>query len=160
MKKIISMAMALVMMMAVMVPAFAAELTEDTVQSADATVQTDISGVAGDGTYTVTYPATMALTWGTESTAFNVVVTSQLKTGKCVSVVIADKAADGFVMKNADGAELAYALTGSTTIKTTNPVVTDDTYIFNVDVTADAWAAAAFDEYSDVLTVTSAVADL
>ena len=87
MKKIIAIMMALVMMMAIAVPAFAATL-DTAAQAGDATVLTDTSAIVGDGTYTVTYPATMALTWGVESTGFQYSVTSQLKTGKCVSVAM------------------------------------------------------------------------
>ncbi len=159
MKKIIAIVMALVMMMAVTVPVFAAELDANTT-AGDATVVTDTSGVQGDGTYTVTYPATMALTWGTEATPFQYSVTSQLKTGKCVSVEIVDKDANGLVMVNANGDELAYALSGTTAGKTTAPVVTDAAFDFSVDVTADDWAAASFDTYQDTLTFSSEVVDL
>ena len=60
MKKIIAIVMALVMMMAIAVPTFAASLDVNK-QAGDATVLTDTSSIVGDGTYTVTYPATMAL---------------------------------------------------------------------------------------------------
>ena len=161
MKKIIALAMALVMMMAVAVPAFAATL-DVTSQSGDAEVLTDISGVQGEGTYTVTYPATMALTWGAETTGFEYSVTSQLKTGKCVAVEIIDKDSNGLVMVNAGGATLAYSLGGATSAKTTAPVVTDAdaTFNYSVDVAKAAWDAAAFDEYKDTLTFSSAVVDL
>lgn len=162
MKKIISLVMAFVMMMAVMVPAFAAELTQDDMvdnkAQSEATVQTDISGVNGDGTYTVSYPATMALRWSDETTDFEIKITSQLKTGKCVSVVLADKE-NGLVMKNDAGSEIPYTLS-QTAFATTAPVVTDDVHPFSVNVTADDWNAVSFDEYSDILTVTTSVADL
>ncbi len=161
MKKIIAIAMALVMMMAIAVPAFAATLS-DSSNTGDAEVLTDISGVQGEGTYTVTYPATMALTWGVEETGFQYSVTSQLKTGKCVSVEILDKDANGLVMVNDDGATLAYSLSGATTAKTTAPVVTDAdaTFDYSVNVAKAAWDAAAFDEYKDTLTFSSAVVNL
>ncbi len=162
MKKIIAIAMALVMMMAIAVPAFAAELnggaTADA-QSGEATVMTDTSGVVGDGTYTVTYPATMSLTWGDTTTAFTYSVTSQLKAGKNVTVVVADKE-NGLIMTNADGDELPYTLAGTTTGVTSAEVVTDETFNFSVDVATADWNAVAFDEYSDVVTFTSNVTDL
>ncbi len=162
MKKIIAIAMALVMMMAIAVPAFAATLeggaTADT-QSGDSTVMTDTSGVVGDGEYTVTYPATLPLTWGTESTPFEYSVTSQLKAGKNVTVVLADKA-DGLIMKNADGDELPYALNGTTTGVTSAEVVTDETFNFTVDVATADWDAVAFDTYEDIVTFTSNVTTL
>lgn len=163
MKKILAVMMAIVMMMAIAVPAFAATLNVDSA-SGDATVITDTSGVVGDGTYTVTYPATMALTWGVEETAFQYSVESQLKTGKCVEVKIIDKDANGLVMVNADGATLAYSLSGETTAKTTAPVVPtpeiDAVYDFSVKVAESDWKAAAYDTYQDTLTFSSEVVDL
>ncbi len=159
MKKILAIAMAIVMMMAIAVPAFAETLDVNT-QSGDAVVLTDTSGIVGDGTYTVTYPATMALTWGVESTGFEYSVTSQLKTGKCVSVAITDKDANGLVMVNAGGETLAYSLGGTISTTTSAPVVTDETFNYSVDVAKAAWDAAAFDEYKDTLTFSSEVVDL
>ena len=159
MKKIIAIVMALVMMMAIAVPTFAESLDVNT-QAGDATVLTDTSSIVGDGTYTVTYPARMALTWGAETTGFQYSVTSQLKTGKCVSVEILDKDANGLVMVNADGATLAYALGGTISATTSAPVVTDEAFDYSVDVAKAAWDAAAFDTYQDTLTFSSEVVDL
>ena len=159
MKKIIAIVMALVMMMAIAVPTFAASLDVNT-QAGDATVLTDTSSIVGDGTYTVTYPATMALTWGDVTSGFQYSVTSQLKTGKCVSVEILDKDANGLVMVNADGATLAYALNGTISTTTSAPVVTDEAFDYSVDVAKAAWDAAAFDTYQDTLTFSSEVVDL
>ncbi len=160
MKKIIAIMMVLVMMMAVTVPAFAATIGSASQQAGDATVLTDISGVVGEGEYTVSYPATMALTWGAESTAFEYSVTSQLKTGKCVSVEILDKNSDGLEMVNQAGDKLAYSLGGTTTTTTSAPVVADETFNYSVDVLKADWDAAAYDEYQDTLTFSSAVVDL
>ena len=160
MKKIIAIVMALVMMMAIAVPTFVATIGSASQQAGDATVLTDTSSIVGDGTYTVTYPATMALTWGAETTGFQYSVTSQLKTGKCVSVEILDKDANGLVMVNADGATLAYALGGTISATTSAPVVTDEAFDYSVDVAKAAWDAAAFDTYQDTLTFSSEVVDL
>lgn len=157
MKKVISLVMALVMMMAVMVPAFAAELNANT-QSGTAQVVTDTSAITGDGTYTVTYPATMNIVWGTATTNFDYKVTSNLRTGKAVQVVVADTG-DGLNMVNATNATLAYTLGGTTTGKTTGPVVTDATFNYSINVDSAVWAAAAIDTYSDTLTFTPTVVD-
>lgn len=159
MKKVISLVMALVMMMAIMVPAFAAELNAN-VQSGEATVQTDTSAITGDGTYTVTYPATMNIVWSTVTTNFSYSVDSNLRTGKAVQVVVADTG-DGLNMLNATNATLAYTLTGTTTAKTTSPVVTAEnaTFTYSIVVEESAWNAAAIDTYSDTLTFTSTVVD-
>ena len=157
MKKVISLVMALVMMMAIMVPAFAAELNATT-QSGTATVQTDTSAITGDGTYTVTYPATMNIVWSTATTNFEYKVSSNLRTGKAIQVVVADTG-DGLNMVNATNATLAYTLGGTTTGKTTGPVVTDATFNYSINVDSAVWAAAAIDTYSDTLTFTSTVVD-
>lgn len=157
MKKVISLVMSLVMMMVVCVPAFAEELNAN-VQSGTATVQTDTSAITGDGTYTVTYPATMNIVWGTTTTNFEYTVTSHLKTGKLVNVKVADTG-DGLNMVNADNATLAYALAGTVDGTTTNPVVTDATFNYSINVETSAWNAAAIDTYSDTLTFTSTVVD-
>lgn len=159
MKKVISLVMALVMMMAIMVPAFAAELNAS-VQSGEATVKTDTSAITGDGTYTVTYPATMNIVWNTVTTNFSYSVDSNLRTGKCVQVVVADTG-DGLNMLNATNATLAYTLAGTTTAKTTSPVVTAEntTFTYSIVVEESAWNAAAIDEYKDTLTFTATVVD-
>ncbi len=156
MKKIIAIAMALVMMMAVAVPAFAANLDLAT-NEGDAIVKTNTDAVTES--YTVTYPAVMNLDWGTESTPFEYSVTSQLKTGNVVEVSVADKDA-AYLMTNAGGETLAYALAGTTATKTSAPVVTDETFNYSVDVAKAAWDAAAFDTYEDTLTFTSAIVAL
>ena len=157
MKKVSSLVMALVMMIVVMVPGFAEELNAN-VHSGTATVQTDTSAITGDGTYTVTYPATMNIVWGTATTNFDYKVNSNLRTGKAVQVVVADTG-DGLNMVNADNATLAYTLGGTTTGKTTGPVVTNATFNYSINVDATVWNAAAIDTYSDTLTFTSTVVD-
>ncbi len=157
MKKVISLVMALVMLMAICVPAFAEELNANK-QSGTATVVTDTSAITGDGTYTVTYPATMNVVWGTATTNFEYKVTSQLKTGKLVNVVVADTG-DGLNMVNATNVNLAYTLGGTVNGTTTNPVVTDATFNYSINVETSAWNAVAIDTYSDTLTFTSTVVD-
>lgn len=62
-------------------------------------------------------------------------------------------------MVNATNATLAYTLGGTTTGKTTGPVVTDATFNYSINVETTAWNAAAIDTYSDTLTFTSTVVD-
>ena len=74
MKKVLSLAMALVIMMAVMVPAFAADLSANP-DSADVIINTStLKDEDGDGVgetdaeeYTVTIPADTTIPWGTEN---------------------------------------------------------------------------------------------
>ena len=116
MKKIISIALALVMMMAICVPAFAetAVLGENKVN-----VETTFNE-STDTSYTVEIPATISVAWDDETTAYNVgyTVTSQLLIGASVTVGVAyDTDADDTnngVMTNAETtATLKYTLAGA-----------------------------------------------
>ena len=150
MKKILAIAMAIVMMMAITVPAFAGEITVSGANDTT-TIKTNTDAV-GAGSFTVTIPAEVEIYWGTPATNVNYSVTSQLETGKAVKVTVAGNGK----MKNAANAELAYTLT-DTEFKTTAPVVTDAAAAVKVNVTSDAWAAASIDTYSDTLTFTAVV---
>lgn len=157
MKKALSIAMALIMMFAICVPAFAGELNVST-QEGDALVITDMSAIEGDGYYTVTYPATLTLVWGTTITPFNYSVTSQLKTGKVVYVTVMDKEID-FYLKNSSGGKMAYGLGGDCAVTTSAPVVTDETFTFSVQVPTSEWSAAAYDTYQDILSFKASITD-
>lgn len=116
MKKIISIVLALVMMMAVAVPAFAATavLGENKVN-----VETTFDATT-DASYTVTIPATISVAWNDETTAYEVgyTVTSQLLVGASLKVAVnydsdTDDANNG-VMNNAETtATLKYTLAGA-----------------------------------------------
>ena len=153
MKKILAIAMAIVMMMAIAVPAFAGEIT-NAPGSGESTVKTDTTAV-GAGTFTVTYPAEMVVAWNATSTAFTYDIDTQLLVGKVLTVTVADKA-DGFIMKNGTR-ELPYALTGDVTA--TAEEVTDVTKTINVEITTDNWTAVAIGDYSDIVTFSAAISD-
>ena len=112
MKKIIAIVMALVMMMAVTVPAFAAveggsNAGSDTIISTKTTKE-DGSDPAW---YTVTIPATQEIFWEATTTDIEYVINSQLATGDFVKVTVAD-ADDAYLMtKDGSNATLAYAIT-------------------------------------------------
>ena len=111
MKKIIAIMMALVMMMAIAVPAFAADIVKGGEQSGQATVATTTTDT--DATYTVTYPASTTIAWGdTSAVNVNYAVTSQLPIGASLKVSV--DADNGGVMTstNAAGYSLTYSLTG------------------------------------------------
>ena len=111
MKKIIAIVMALVMMMAVTVPAFAADITKDTAQAGQATVATTTSDT--DATYTVTYPAATTIAWGdTNAVNVNYAVTSQLPIGASLKVSVAADNNGEMTSANAAGYKLTYTLTG------------------------------------------------
>ncbi len=116
MKKIISIALALVMMMAICVPAFA----ETAVEGAnDVQVETTYNA-STDASYTVTIPATISVAWDDETTAYNVgyTVTSQLLIGASVTVGVAydtdtDDTNNGVMEAEGTDKKLTYTLTGA-----------------------------------------------
>lgn len=162
MKKILSIAVAVLMIAAICVPCFAATIDKTTPDGkGTAQVKTDISAVTDNGTFVVTIPAEMPIPWNTANTDsskdFTYSVESQLKTGKRIQVDVAQNSAN---MTSASGATLAYTITGDiTAVKTTAPVVAAGTFVktVTVNVAGTAWANAAIDEYSDTLTFTAQV---
>ncbi len=115
MKKIIAIVMALVMMMAVTVPAFAIDQNTqketDGSQKGSATVSTTTDET--DATYSVSYPATYVFAWDdTTPKNANYTVTSQLPIGAKLTVsVVAD---NGALMTSttATAYDLTYTLAG------------------------------------------------
>ncbi len=164
MKKILSIAVAVLMIAAICVPCFAATIDKTTPDGkGTAQVKTDISAVTDNGTFVVTIPAEMPIPWNTANTDsskdFTYSVESQLKTGKVIQVDVAQNNAN---MKSASGATLAYTITGDiTAVKTTASVVAAGTFVktVTVNVAGTAWANAAIDEYSDTLTFTAQIVD-
>ena len=164
MKKILSIAVAVLMIAAICVPCFAATIDKTTPEGkGTAQVKTDISAVTDNGTFVVTIPAEMPIPWNTANTDsskdFTYSVESQLKTGKLIQVDVAQNHAN---MTSASGATLAYTITGDiTAVKTTTPVVAAGTFVktVTVKVAGAAWANAAIDEYSDTLTFTAQIVD-
>ena len=162
MKKILSIAVAVLMIAAICVPCFAATIDKTTPDGkGTAQVKTDISAVTDTGTFVVTIPAEMPIPWNTantdSATDFTYSVESQLKTGKVIQVDVAQNSAN---MISASGATLAYTITGYiTAVKTTAPVVAAGTFVktVTVNVAGTAWANAAIDEYTDHLTFTAQV---
>lgn len=117
MKKIISIVLALVMMMAVMVPAFAA--TPAVLGENKVNVETTFDE-ATDASYTVEIPATISVKWDDETTVYDASysVKSQLLVGASVTVGVAYDAdtddTNNGVMTNAETtATLKYTLTGA-----------------------------------------------
>lgn len=116
MKKIISIALALVMMMAVTVPAFAA-----TAVLGGNTVNVETSfNESTDTSYTVEIPATISVAWDDETTAYDVgyTVTSQLLVGASLKVAVnydsdTDDANNGVMTNDETTATLKYTLTGA-----------------------------------------------
>lgn len=157
MKKILAVAMALTMLFALCVPAFAdtGTITQDTPKPREAVVPVKTTYSTGDESFTVTYPAAMDLPWGTlvdkPKAAFEYSVVSQLQTGKTITVAVSQTHA---VMTSAAGETLAYTLRGDVNVTTAAAVVAADAFkkTVKVDVAQSAWEAAAINEYTDTVT--------
>lgn len=160
MKKILAIAMALVMMMAICVPAFAAvtggsNAGNDTIINTDTKKDTDGDGI-GDteaAWYTVTIPATQTLAWETESKDIEYTVASQLKTGEAVKVTVDD--ADKAYKMTANGGDIDYTLENATF--TAPSAVYDNTAKVTVKVALNEWKSTAIDNYTDTLTFTAEI---
>lgn len=168
MKKLMAIALALVMMLAVMVPAFAAtgtweeyDANGDLTATADGKTDIITSTDKADGTegawYTVTIPASQTIYWGEESTEIIYYIRSQLgpKTGVHVTVADEDGAYEMTDKVNTDLKPLPYTLAGQTDETTQNPVMTDGQYAVQVQVDAADWDAAVVSEYTDTLLFTA-----
>ena len=150
MKKVISVLLAVLMLAALMVPAFAATLTQDQ-NSGGATVKTDTSPVTGDGAYTVTYAAEISVPWNsTAAVSSNYTVETHLKTGKQLLVTATS---DGIMTYNA--LELPYTLGGD--LSYTAGAAENATKAITVTVAQSAWDKAPIAEYTDTITYTAKI---
>ena len=154
MKKVISVVLALVMMMAIMVPAFAAELNATT-QSGNSTVLVDGITDKGDGTYSVEIPASVDLIWGDTTKAGEYKITSQVQTDKRVKVTL-EKAKD---LTNAANETIEFAVADATTGIANSAVVNNESHTFNLTIDASEWAAASIATYEGTITFTAELAD-
>ena len=160
MKKILAIVMAIVMMMAIAVPAFAADLSAKDTDAGDVIITTSTDkadGTDGDW-YIVTIPADTTIAWGAESTELKYSAETHLLYGKTLDV---DVTSADYVMTYAPEAnvvlDLAFALNGDVDVNfatVTYPAVEKSV---TVDITADAWNNAVVGEYADTLTFSAAI---
>lgn len=153
MKKLLAVALAVVMMLAVCVPAFAADITTDG-GTGTAIIKTSTQTAGGeDGAgFTVTIPAENTIYWDALSTNLTYTVTSQLGPNTGVQVTV-DDTDQAYVMVDAESNTLAYSL-ANTTGTTTSPVANVE-FTYTVNVAEAAWNAAVVSEYADELTFTA-----
>lgn len=169
MKKILSVALALLMMLAVCIPAFATKsITDKTPEkTADTLVKTDTrreDGSSGES-YTVEIPLTAKIPWGKNSYSIDYYVESHLAYGKRLSVKVDFS---GEMTLDEDAAEtLEYTLSGTTLFRSEKPVVYSNNIEsplvkqpLSIEVTDLAWAKAIVGEYSDILTFTAEVEEV
>ena len=157
MKKVISVLMAVAMLAALMVPAFALDKTlDENTKSDTAEVKTNYDNLeATGGYYTVTFPAETTIAWGTEDTTIQYNVTTQLIPTATLNVTVKQ---DNAAMESATGQQLPYTLSGAGTNVTGIGPFVDTDYELNINVTA--WGDVPVDSYSDTLTFAATVSGL
>ena len=156
MKKIISIVMAVVMMMAVMVPVFAADLTINNT-SGEATVKVDGIDDMGEGSYTVSIPATIDVLWGKDGLD-SYYITNQLQTGKKVKVTLANT--KDLTNVNDANETIVFEVADQTDGLSASSVVIDkEEHKFDITIAADEWAKASISDYSGTITFTSEIVD-
>ncbi len=158
MKKILAIVMAIVMMMAIAVPAFAGSFTQEggASQEDSVVVKTDATAL-GAGTYTVTYPAEIIIPWNNAKTV-EYTVTTQLAVGKQVTVSVADKttaALTGTMTATGTTDTLSYTISGDTSVTYKEVMNETESLTFTV---ADWNKTIA--EYSNYVTFTAVLADV
>ncbi len=160
MKKILSIALALVMMLAVCVPAFAADLSVKDTDSGDVVITTSTDKADGsDGDwYVVSIPADTTIAWGAEATELKYSAETHLLYGKTLDV---DVTSADYIMTYEPEAgvklDLAFALSGDTDVNFATVTYPAVEKAISVDITADAWNHAVVGEYADILTFAAAI---
>lgn len=155
MKKVLSLALALVMMFAVCIPAFATDLNAGA-PAGNTKVLVDGISDMGEGSYTVTIPAEVKIPWGNETADVEYSIYCQLQTGKLVKVTASS--ADGGIMENlAKTATLNYSLSDITytTTKSVILATSPETATVKVLIPQTNWDGASIDNYSGTLTFTA-----
>ena len=169
MKKALSVLVALTMLAALCIPAFAADIvadgTGDTMIKTSTLKDTDGDGVGDTDaeSFKVTIPADTTLPWGTADTLTTLpyYVESHLKFGKHLTIAVTNDGAN--TMKYAVGGTtltLAYTLGGDKNFDTVTPVAYDTVHdrgvekTLTVSVAGDDWNTAVVGEYADTLTFT------
>lgn len=155
MKKVISVLMAVAMLAALMVPAFALDKTlDENTKSDTAEVKTNYDNLeATGGYYTVTFPAETTIAWGTVDTTIKYTVSTQLIPTATLTVTVAQ---DNAAMKSADETELPYTLSGDTEVTGIAPFVSEEKSL-NINITDANWKSVPVDDYSDTLTFTASI---
>ena len=155
MKKVISVLMAITMLAALMVPAFALDKTlDENTKSDSAEVKTNYDNLeATGGYYTVTFPAETTIAWGTVDTTIKYNVSTQLIPTATLTVTVAQ---DNAAMKSADETELPYTLSGDTEVTGIAPFVSEEKSL-NINITDANWKSVPVDDYSDTLTFTASI---
>lgn len=175
MKKILAIVLTMIMMFAVCVPAFAANIIinddqpaiVDGKQTVDHLMKTSTSKEDGsDGaSYVVTIPAETVIPWEKELNLFSYSVKSQLMAGKRLAISAVSQSGVNELV-DAAGNKLPYTFTltnGGTPVATLNynteSEVVNTNRTFNINIAKTDWQAVPVNEYTGYLTFTVEVVD-
>lgn len=170
MKKIISLVLAVLMISAICVPVFAADITKDTPETkGTATVKVDESSLDAAEWYVVQIPADKNIAWGTESVDMNYKVASQLAEGKTLTVTVTDSDSNKMTDQNGGEDTIAFTPAGfaAKTFEAVNGVGDSATEVnswveadpaVTLTIAKEAWEGIAVSVYQTTLTYTVAVA--
>lgn len=158
MKKVVSVLMAVAMLAALMVPAFA--LDQNT-PSGDTIVKTSTTMEGGQDArrYTVTIPADTTIVWGAESTALEgYTAEAHLAYGEELIVSVTGNGKMTYSPEAGVTLELPYTLEGDTAYESNSPIVYPVAELaLSVNIAADDWNQAVVGEYQDTLTFTAEI---
>ena len=151
MKKVLTFALAVMLVMSLSVTAFAANTT-----GGEADITTSIAP-----TYTVTIPADVNVQFNATKTAFGAieVETAQIHPDKCIKVALTS---DGKLENSIDATKvIPYAIKDSTGAAFTSAtyLTEGDKTELSIHITANDWNAAYAGEYSDTVTFTVSYED-
>lgn len=156
MKKLIASILSLTAAAALSVPAFAAEIDQD---SDLKEVQTTVSASIAP-TYTVTIPADVEVEFNAVSTSFGNITleAAQIDPGHAVTVTLT---ASGTLKNKADETKtIAYTVSAGGAAFTSEQYETaGDSTALTIEITQEAWNAAYAGEYSDTVTFTVSYAE-
>lgn len=163
MKKYVSLILTAVMLFAVCIPAFAAEINMgDAVQSAnpDVFTKTTDENNQNPASYTVIIPADTEIPWGATSTEFQYSVSSQLEIGKSLKISVIGENSEDKLTSDITSATIPYKLSYSNNGGTvedslsynSNKEIVDLKRTFYVRIVSDDWNLVPVTEYKDYLT--------
>lgn len=157
MKKILALAMAIIMMMTIAVPSFAVEITEN-----NSVGNTDIQTLTTkeDGTdaayFLVSIPAKVQIYWGAEVTYIPFTVECQLATGKVLDFDVDGQ--NNYLFKDGVRGMIPYALLNGD-FKLAESVIKETTVPDYITITTipQHWMQVPVDNYADLVTFTVSV---
>lgn len=163
MKKYVSLVLTAVMLFAVCIPAFAADINMgDAVQSAnpDVFTKTTDKNNQNPASYTVIIPADTEIPWSETATEFQYSISSQLEIGKCLNISVTGENSENKLTSDITSATIPYKLsysgggTGedSLSYNSNTEMINNLKRTFYVRIVSGDWNSAPVTEYKDNLT--------